>query len=317
MTILKPNFYKQVATPYANHWRNGCSVAGYACGEFSVFNIVSATTNHWTNPLQVWNWAWNHGFILRGAGTYWSGIGAMLNAAGIKSWKTTTNWSDVHDALRKNYWCIGIMHRGIWTSGGHFIVAYYVDKNDNIYISDSASYAGYRQFNRFSNFKSQCNNVWIVINPRDYHASGKSTGNHSAMMYTDNDQSNVRKSASGNSKLLGTLKENQRLELDNYSAGWWKITKGTYKGGWIHESNLSKYKHNPHNWIVAADCMNVRDGYSTKNTHVLTTVKKGTKLKSKKSRGAWGYFPKQSGLSKSGWIKCYNPGGAAFLKRTD
>lgn len=315
MTIIKPNFYKQIASPWAYHSRNGCTVAGYACGEFSVFNIVSRTTKHWTNPLQVWNWAWNHGMILKGAGTYWSGIGAMLNAAGIKTWKTTTNWDEVHHALRQNKWCIGIMHPGIWTRGGHFIVAYYVDKNDNIYISDSASYAGYRQFNRWSNFKAQCNNVWVVVDPRDYikGSVGKSTGDHTAVLYTDNNEANVRKSASGNSALVTTLKKNEKLKLDNYSAGWWKIVKGKGKGGWIHESNLSKYKQVSYTYKLKY-AMNVRDGYSTQ-AKVLETIKAGTVLKCKKQRGNWAYFKKQKGLANSGWIKIRESSGKEYLNK--
>ena len=92
-----------------------------------------------------------------------------------------------------------------------------------------------------------------------------------------------------------------------------KIVKGKGKGGWIHESNLSKYKQVSYTYKLKYN-MNVRDGYSTQ-AKVLETIKAGTVLTCKKQRGNWAYFKKQKGLANSGWIKIRESSGREYLNK--
>ena len=316
MSIIKPNFYKQYDARWASKSWRGCTMAAYACGEMSVCNIASALTKHSLTPPQVWNYAVSHGFMCPGAGTYWSGISAMLTHYGIKVVDQTHDREKLRAALRKNYWAITIMHRGIWTQGGHFIVPYYCDASGYVYVSDSASCAGGRAKNTFSNLYNQSNNAWIVIDPKGYKR-GKLVGSTQYVLYTIHpNHNNIRSGAGGNYKVVGTLPGYQKLVLGVPLNGWYPIQKGTYKGRWIHESNLSKYKHTPHTFLVISSdgYMNVRAGYSAKDD-IVGRVKKGEIIKSDKQRWPWAHIPVQEGIKKAGWVKIEETGGQKYLKK--
>lgn len=312
MTVSKPNFYKQFDSRWASKSWRGCTVAAYGCGESAVANIVSATVNPKVTPYTAWKWATAHGYMCPGAGTYWSGIGAMLTHYGIKDWYTATDFSAVKAALKKNAWVIGIMTKGRWTSGGHFIVAYYVDSKDRVYVSDSASYAESRHIAPWSDFKSQCNNVWMVIPAGQAPKQEKKT--ETVTLYANNSLANVRKKPDADSAKLGRIEKNKKLTLKYTGNDWYKIMKGAYMGGYIHASNLSKYKNVSVSYKVAASGgMKIREGYSTK-TASIGVVPKGTILRSDKQRGLWAHVKKQKGYP-AGWIKIKTSAGVRYLTK--
>jgi SH3-like domain-containing protein len=316
MTILKPNFYKQFDSRWAKKSWRGCTMAAYACGEMSVCNIASALTQHSLTPPQVWNYAVSHGFMCPGAGTYWGGIDAMLKHYGISVVEQTHDRNKLKNALRKNYWAITIMHRGIWTQGGHFIVPYYCDTNGYVYISDSASYAGYRAKNTFGNLYSQSNNAWLIIDPKGYKR-GKLVGSTKMVLYTIHPNSNnVRSGAGGSHKVVGTLKGNEKVVVGVPLNDWYPILKGEYKGNYIHRSNLSKYKHIAHTYMVVSTdgYMNIRAGYSAKDD-IVGKVRKGEIIHSDKQRYPWAHIPVQTGITHEGWVKIAEVGGKKYLKK--
>ena len=310
MSIVKPSFYKQSDSRWATKgWRTtdgGFSQVGPAgCGSTSIANIVNASIKSITPPV-VFKYACKHGYQTGNSGMYSSGIPAILKHYGVEVIETLPRNSEgkaqLKKYLRKNYWAVALMGPGIWTRGGHYIVAYYVDSNNNVYISDPASSVDYRQKNNFDTFWNQQKATsWVVIKP---HKTAKkkttSTQPKTYTFYISYKVANIRAGRGKEYKVVGTLKKNTTIKVKNLKSGWWQIASGKYKGKYISSKGVSKYKSHTINYKTLYD-MNVRDGYTTK-ANKIAEVPKGTKLKSTKQRGRWAYFPKQKGLDKAGFI---------------
>ena len=319
MGIIKPSFYKQTDSRWARKGWNttdgGWSSVGPAgCGSTSVANVVNAIIRPIT-PDVVFKYACKHGYQTGNSGLYRYAIPKMLEHYGVKTIDIVPHNADgkkwLKAYLRKNYWAIAIMGPGIWTRGGHYITAYYVDSNDNVYISDPASSAEYRHKNKYSLFWEQQKDVaWCIVDPKSYKRSGtkdKSGKTKSYTLYTNNAHANIRANRTTNSKLVATLSRNKALKVKSLNNGWWQIASGKYKGKYINESNLSKYRTET---IVYKTMytMNVRDGYTTK-ADIIGKVEKGRAVKSTKQRGRWAYIP-----SKKGWI-CIKDDNTTYLKK--
>ena len=319
IAMVKPKFYKQYDRRWATSLR-GCTMAGYGCGENAVANVVAALVNPRVTPVTIWNYITSHGYMIYGAGTAWAGITAALNKYGIKS-QTTCDFEYVKKCLRKGWWVIGVVRRSRWTRGGHFILLYGMDSNGYIHVSDSASNAQYRAYAPFSEYRAACSNNWVVIDPNQYIKQRKKTilpavrdTVKKAVFYVGDDYANIRISRSTNNTPVGTLKKNTKVVVGEYSNGWWKLKNTKYKGKFIHESTLGKYKHITRYYRVNV-AMNVRDGYSTKGTKVQCVVSAGVILKTEKQRAGWVYCKAQKGLAHSGWIKAQKTDGSRYLDK--
>lgn len=321
MSILKPSFYKQSDSRWAKNSYK-CTDGGYAsvgtagCGPTSVANVINALIKSITPPT-VFKYACQQGYMTSNSGMYRSAVPKLLTHYGIKVVDTLPRTSDgkkkLKNYLKKNYWAIAIMGKGIWTNGGHYILAYYVDSNNNVYISDSASSADYRQKNTFENFWNQQKDVsWLIVDPSQYVKKSSiitpKVDAKTYTLYTNNNKANIRSGRGTKYKLVATLKKNKALKVKNLSGNWWEIASGTYKGKFIASSNLSKYGTKDINYKTQYR-MNVRDGYSTSGTKIIGKVEKGKTIKSTKQKGNWAYIP-----AKKGWV-CIKDSKYTYLKK--
>lgn len=321
MTKIKPNFYKQIDSRYSKVRGAGTTLGASGCGPTACANVISKTTNASVTPKTTFLWACKNGYMTSNQGLYWAGIAAMLKHWGVKC-EQTTDQSEVKSALSKGYWAIAIMGKGLWTSGGHFILLYnysdgYVD------VSDSASYSKERAHAKFSTYAAQNYNHtnWMIIDPTQYKlakaqlakADKKAVGKTATLYVSESRGASVRKSPSADSKLIGTAKFNKGFKLKYAGEHWYQIMSiGKFKGYYIKSTQLSKYKQQKIKYKFMAT-MNLRDGYSVKTADVIGTIKKGSTFTSTKQRGTWAYFPIQKGLTKAGWVKIKN-GNEVYLK---
>lgn len=317
--MIKPNNYKQYDSRWArksHRFSDGtATIGGSGCGPTSCANIISALVNSKVTPVTTWNWFIKHGYMTGSQGAYWGGILACLKAYGIKPVTVTNDKNKIKAYLRKNYMCVAIMGPGNWTRGGHYITPYYVDSNSNVYISDPASTASNRLKNRYSLFASQKRNAWIVIDPKKYKG-GKPKATVEYRLYVADDYVNVRDKASTKSKILGRYTKNKCLKLYGYKDGWYRCSAGKWKGHYVHESCLSKYKQVSVKYKFLYT-MNLRSGYST-DSKVICTVPKGKVATCSKMRGRWAYFKnikKVRGKYVSGFVKVNEKGGKTYLKK--
>ena len=311
--MKRPNFFKQYDSRWASLSWKGQTLRGHGCGPTSIANCVSVMAGHENiTPKDTWKWICDHGFMTVGHGTVWDGMTKCLEHYGIKS-KISTSKSEVKEALRANNFAIPLMGPGLWTRGGHFITAYYVDSNDNIYISDPASSAAARQKNKFNTFWSQEKRTWIIIDTEQYfskdpsHPTGKER--YSMYVFSDDGWAYIRKGRSTRYAAVDKVKNGKKLKLKNYSDGWYQIAAGKYRGYFISEQVLSKTKaiHKKYK-VIAKGGLRVRAGY-TKKAKMLKVLKKGTIVTAAKQRGRWVYVP-----SVKGWMCTESASGTMYLK---
>lgn len=320
MSILKPSFYKQCDSRWAKK-RYKCTDGGYAsvgtagCGPTSVSNVINALIKPITPPT-VFKYACKQGYMTSNSGMYRNAVPKLLKHYGIKTVdilpRNEGGKKKLKSYLRKNYWAIAIMGKGIWTNGGHYILAYYVDSNNNVYISDSASSAEYRQKNTFTNFWNQQKDVsWLIVNPLQYvktSTKDKSKSVKSYTLYVNKDVVNVRAGRGTNNNIVGKLKKNKAIKVKSLKNEWWQIASGKYKGYYISSNVLSKYKTENKKYQALYN-MNVREGYSTK-TKVIGRIEKGRVVLSTKQRGHWAYIP-----AKKGWVCVKENDNKRYMKR--
>lgn len=318
---MKPNFYKQTDSRWARkRYRvpgGSPSVGGSGCGPTSMCNVISALNHPTLKPDDVFKWVCKHGYMTAGQGMYWSGIKATLKHYGITTVKTIYHNSDgkakLKSYLKRGYWAIAIMHRGDWTSGGHFILPYRV-KGNIVYISDPASYASSRARASYDRFWAQNDCDWAIIDPTQYAKAKpaakpkpkKAATTKVELKYVGDDYANVRKGRSTSYTKVGALDFNTAVKVTSFKDGWYKIASGKFKGYYICDHTLSKYKQNKCKYKTCA-VMNVRNGYTTKSD-VIAQISKGRTVVSTKQRGRWAWIP-----SAKGWV-CIKAENNTYLK---
>lgn len=308
----KPNFYKQIDSRWANK-KYKCiggymPIGGGGCGPTSIANIVSALVNPKVTPVTVMKYVCKKGYMIYGAGTTWDGITKTLKHFGITKFKVTYSANEAKKSLKKGCWVEAVVGPSRWTRGGHYITLYGLTKKNKVLVSDPASYSDYRQKDgSFSEFKRAVNCMWICIDPKDYTKKGKKKTSTKVTLYVGDSKSNIRKGRGTKYGVVAKLKRGTKLTLTSYSKGWYKIASGKYKNMYIKSSTLVKYP--PYTATFKTKyVMNVRKGYSTKSS-ILTTIKKGTKIKSAYKVGNWIYVP-----ALKGWV-CVKNKETTFLKK--
>lgn len=304
---MKPSFYKQTDKQWASVSGNGATVGKNGCGPTSIANVASVLVRSSITPAEVFRYMASRHYV-GAAGSTWNGITETLKHFGINKFTVTSNAAAAKEAIRDGCWIIGVVTVSRWTRGGHFIVVYGLTSKDRCLISDSASFADYRQKDGpWSEYKAAERMQWIRIDPKDYpNAPGKQKKTTAYTMYVSDAYANVRKGRGVQYGVKAKLKRGTELTLYSYKDGWFRIKSGKYKGYYIAECTLSKYKPYVH-IFKALEAMNVRSGYTTR-AGILKTIPKGTKVKSSKRKGDWIFAP-----APGGWI-CVQYGGHTYMK---
>lgn len=132
------------------------------CGPTCAAMVVATLRDDKITPVQAADWSVNHGYLSDNDGTYWAYFAAYLRTYGIgceQVGKGAVN--RVEEMLRKNRMVITSMGRGLWTSGGHFILAYGLS-GDKVKIHDPNSEASYRELGDLSRYKAEAVQFWII-----------------------------------------------------------------------------------------------------------------------------------------------------------
>lgn len=293
---IKPNFYKQTDKRWANVSGNGATIAKNGCGPTSLANVISVLKDPKITPVETFRYLVKHNYIFSSTGTYWSGITDVLKHYGITKFTVTNNATSAKNSLLKGKWVIGTVGKSRWTNGGHYILLYAIE-NNKCQISDSASSADYRQKDGpWSEYAEAEYEQWISIDPKDYKINIPETTTTEIIMYVGDAKANIRSGRGLKYRTVGVVKRGKKFTLYSYKSGWYRIKTGRYKGYYISEKVLSKYKPHVAKYKLLTN-MNVRSGYTTKST-ILKVLGKGSIVKSSKIKGDWIYVP-----ALKGWIR--------------
>lgn len=293
--MIQPINYYQTDTRWAKKkygpkGNSRMTIGSSGCGPTCAAMVIQSIKNNGITPVDTCQWSMNHGMVAS-VGTYWSYFNAQFKEYDIKC-KQTTNKSEAFQALKKGDWVICIMHKGNWTSGGHFILAYgYEDKY--VFINDPNSTLKHRTYAKWSLLTSECNGYWIITVPEDIKKNGIKPEREKSVleMYVSSTTGlKVRTGASVLHKVVRKAAFNEEVHITATKGEWGMIGKGE----WVNMKYLSKYQSIEKQYITNQQ-LNVRDGYTTKNTKIIGKVKKGTKITITKIRNNWGYSEKYKG----------------------
>lgn len=155
--MLEPKLYMQTDPrwaniPYAtgNNDRVGREIAtigNSGCGPSCMAMVISTLTDQKITPKDTCEWALKNGYKATNQGTYYSYFepqGAVYDIS-VKQMSWTNNYKNpnlydlrtkVLTELHDGNWIIAVMGPSIWTTSGHFVLAWYCDDNDIVYIKD-------------------------------------------------------------------------------------------------------------------------------------------------------------------------------------
>lgn len=299
--MIQPINYYQTDTRWASKpYRTSAETAtigGSGCGPTCAAMVIQSIKDNGVTPVTTCNWSVKHGYKATNQGTYWAYFVPQFKEYGITC-KQTYSADTALAALKRGDWVIGIMHKGNWTNGGHFILVYGYE-NNYIFINDPASTLERRTHAKWSLFKAQSDAYWIITVPDSIKEKGIKpyrAANVRQYYVSSLGGLKVRTGASALNKVKRKLTYNEKVKVYATKGKWVMIGEGE----WVSSKYLSKYAQEEGTIYETIKKMNIRDGYTTKNTKVLKTVNEGTKVLISKTRGNWGYAPKYKG-----WI-CIN-----------
>ena len=184
-TMIRPVDYKQNDTRWGSlsYAVDGESstVKSAGCGPTALADVLAAIVSPFIDPLTCASWARMHGYKVYKSGTSYRYPVAQAAAYGVTVRRLNT--SNVYGKpshavhaqtlaeLQKGNWLIACMGKGIWTSSGHYIVAYGY-QGGYVYINDPASTREVRACNTWENFKSQVKYYWVVEVPEQIRQNG-------------------------------------------------------------------------------------------------------------------------------------------------
>lgn len=176
--MMKPADYKQTdgkwgSLKYAVQGEKS-TIKSAGCGPTAMADVLSAIESQYIDPVTCAAWALQHGYKAKGGGscyTYPAAQGAVygvtvrrLNTSNIYGNTGSVFHGQALAALQAGNWLIACMGKGLWTSSGHYIVAYGY-KDGMVYIHDPASAKAARACNTWELFRSQVKYYWVVEVP--------------------------------------------------------------------------------------------------------------------------------------------------------
>lgn len=290
--MIQPINYYQTDIKWAKkkYGPGSMTIGSSGCGPTCAAMVIQSLKNNGITPEDTCKWSSKNGYVTN-VGTYWSYFVKQFNKYDI-SCKQTYNSSEALAALKNGDWVICIMGKGNWTSGGHFILAYGYE-NKYVFINDPNSTLKRRVYNTWSLLKSQCSSYWIIKVPEDIKKNGikcERVKSKQLMYVSSSTGLKVRSGASTFHSQVRKLNLNDEVEIIATKNNWAMIGKGE----WVNTKYLSKYETIAKQYKALKN-MNVRDGYTTKGTKIVKTIRKGLTFNVTKIRNKWGYSPELKG----------------------
>ena len=162
-------YFNQTDARYANKPYGTDNIGGYACGPTSMSIVVSSLTSDIVDPVEMSQWAYQHGYWCSKSGSYRTLIPGAAKAWGLPvEGCSPSEPQRILDALSNGKLVVAIMSKGHFTRSGHFIVLRGV-QDGKILVADPASYKRSNQswdlsiiLNEVSKLSGAGGPVWII-----------------------------------------------------------------------------------------------------------------------------------------------------------
>lgn len=150
------------------------TIRASGCGPTAMAMVLATWADPDVNPRTECAWALAHGYKALYSGTYYGYFepaGARyglkvtrLNQANIYGKASSTYHKKVKEALDRGDLVIACMGKGLWTSSGHYVLAWKLEGNV-IFINDPASTRTVRLRGDWNLFREQVKYYWVVQRP--------------------------------------------------------------------------------------------------------------------------------------------------------
>lgn len=174
----KPIDYKQYDARWAGNDYSAKgekkTIKSSGCGVTCAAMVIATLKNNGITPADTARYSLKHGYKALNQGTYYTYFVSQFKEYGIKC-MMLNNDSCYHNskhsahkralkALEKGNMVIAVMGAGLWTSGGHYVLAYGVS-NNKVYINDCASASQDRHCNTVKRWQNEVKHYWIIEVP--------------------------------------------------------------------------------------------------------------------------------------------------------
>lgn len=171
----QPVYYMQTDA----RWKNdpyrvpgeASTIGSAGCGPSCAAMVIATLADKSVTPKTCCEWSVAHGYKALRQGTYWSYFVPQLKAYGLACHEVA-DYDVAMSLLKQGYYIIALMGKGMWTSSGHFVLAWWADSK--IRINDPASTAANRTNGDPALFKAQATKFW-AIDARDYNERGNAS----------------------------------------------------------------------------------------------------------------------------------------------
>lgn len=171
----KPISYKQ----YDARWKNisysnpdeSTTIGRAGCGTTSTAMVIASLKDANITPIETSQWALEYGYKYTGGGTHYNYFVPQFAKYGItcKRLNTVNNYGNKNtsvsenalEELKKGNWIIACVGKGIWTTGGHYILVYGYE-DGNVYVNDPGHSSASCAKNTFKNLAEQAKYFWSI-----------------------------------------------------------------------------------------------------------------------------------------------------------
>ena len=146
---------------YSNHNDSSQTIGSSGCGPTCAAMVIATLKDSSVTPIETCSWAVQQGYRTDNNGTQWGYFRPQMAAYGLNCDDYTSAAATAVSAVEQGYLVIALALKGLWTSSGHYILAYGTAGN-YILVNDPNSTSASREKALISTFKAQCSKFWIV-----------------------------------------------------------------------------------------------------------------------------------------------------------
>lgn len=163
----QPVDYKQAdsrwgSKPYTATGSKKQTIASSGCGPTSMADIMATWIDKNITPVEMCQYALDHGFRTPSSGTAWDYFKSVAKAYGFVGFVQTKSMATARAALKNGAFVVASMGPGYWTKGGHYICLWKTD-DTYMYANDPASKTRKKQ--KLSAFEEQRKQFFIFYKP--------------------------------------------------------------------------------------------------------------------------------------------------------
>lgn len=241
--------------PYTSIGISSQTIGSSGCGVASATMIIDSIVGN-VSITELADCFVANGYRSANSGTYWSAYRAVADEFNIE-YTETSNFDTMLNLLTNNHYIIASCGNGLFTSGGHYIVIYGIDR-DTLKIYDPYLYSGkFDTSTRRGKATVNGNTVYVTVDNFKKYANYKqffcygydensvnttnstdkdvATATYTRYVATQSSNLNVRNAPNGS--VISSLKKGTAVKVVETNRNWSRISNPTT--GWVSNSYLS------------------------------------------------------------------------------